>query len=486
MKEWNELSKTDIEPLYELSKQRIGSSKKITSELDETLEDYPILFKSKHSKVSTEEDDDVIKAINKMRKEKNRSPVDYLKGYYDDLSINGKFETSKELTLPSFFHLRQLSNNMEYVIDHVENIGDKYGNPENLIPDNPIQEDWYKRIIDRILLQAVKEDKDFISIAQSHIVNQRYGGQGENTKKYLYDKLFPAYLKKLAKKYNTKVEKKAIDPKDISDEPFEFYDTFSGDILDVEAPYDKKELFNVNVLKITPELRKKILSEGVKTFAMGGLVVGEDNVPFTKEDPADRVDPNTGKPYSDQMARLGFSEGGNVLPTLIFADDNKRQLTQKEFNRMIAIDDYLKGKGYRKEARAGILGNIHIETGGSFSPTQIEQAKDKQLGYGIFQLTGKKKDFNNWMTENKFNKETVDELPMQIEYMHETIYGNELIGKKRGREIGDPTASRLQKSFATGTPEEIALSFSNEWEKPRTPHNKQRIQAASTIFNIIN
>ena len=486
MKEWNELSKTDIEPLYELSKQRIGSSKKITSELDETLQDYPELYNSKHEINIRDLDNTVLQRDIKETKERGEPFPAYLKDYYGTLSINGKFEKRENLEAVQFFQLRQLANKLEYLVDDVQNIGDKYGNPENLIPNNPIQEDWYKRIIDRILLQAVKEDKDSISIAQSHIVNQRYGGQGESTKKYLYDKLFPAYLKKLAKKYNTKVEKKAIDPKDISDEPFEYFDTFSSDILDVEAPYDKKELFNVNVLKITPELRKKILSEGVKTFAMGGLVVGEDNVPFTKEDPADRVDPNTGKPYSDQMDRLGFSEGGNVLPTLIFADNNKRQLTQKEFNRMIAIDDYLKGKGYRKEARAGILGNIHIETGGSFSPTQIEQAKDKQLGYGIFQLTGKKKDFNNWMTENKFNKETVDELPMQIEYMHETIYGNELIGKKRGREIGDPTASRLQKSFATGTPEEIALSFSNEWEKPSTPHNKQRIQAASTIFNIIN
>ena len=486
MKEWNELSKTDIEPLYELNKQRIGNSKKITLELDETLQDYPELYNSKHEINIRDLDNTVLQRDIKETKERGEPFPAYLKDYYGTLSINGKFEKRENLEAVQFFQLRQLANKLEYLVDDVQNIGDKYGNPENLIPNNPIQEDWYKRIIDRILLQAVKEDKDSISIAQSHIVNQRYGGQGESTKKYLYDKLFPAYLKKLAKKYNTKVEKKAIDPKDISDEPFEYFDTFSSDILDVEAPYDKKELFNVNVLKITPELRKKILSEGVKTFAMGGLVVGEDNVPFTKEDPADRVDPNTGKPYSDQMDRLGFSEGGNVLPTLIFADNNKRQLTQKEFNRMIAIDDYLKGKGYRKEARAGILGNIHIETGGSFSPTQIEQAKDKQLGYGIFQLTGKKKDFNNWMTENKFNKETVDELPMQIEYMHETIYGNELIGKKRGREIGDPTASRLQKSFATGTPEEIALSFSNEWEKPSTPHNKQRIQAASTIFNIIN
>ena len=39
--------------------------------------------------------------------------------------------------------------------------------------------------------------------------------------------------------------------------------------------------------------------------ATGGLVEGPE-VPFTKEDPADRVDPFTGLPYQEQMDRLGF------------------------------------------------------------------------------------------------------------------------------------------------------------------------------------
>ncbi len=39
---------------------------------------------------------------------------------------------------------------------------------------------------------------------------------------------------------------------------------------------------------------------------------GEVDVPQTKDEPEDRVDPFTGLPYSDQMARLGFNEGGNV------------------------------------------------------------------------------------------------------------------------------------------------------------------------------
>ena len=73
---------------------------------------------------------------------------------------------------------------------------------------------------------------------------------------------------------------------------------------------NRDEMYKVNAIIITPELKEKILKYGVRTFATGGLVVGEDNVPNTKEDPADRKDPNTGRPYSDQMTRLGLSEGG--------------------------------------------------------------------------------------------------------------------------------------------------------------------------------
>ena len=47
-----------------------------------------------------------------------------------------------------------------------------------------------------------------------------------------------------------------------------------------------------------------------RQYAKGGLVEGKDNVPYTKENPADRVDPFTGSPYSEQMARLGLAQGG--------------------------------------------------------------------------------------------------------------------------------------------------------------------------------
>ena len=44
-------------------------------------------------------------------------------------------------------------------------------------------------------------------------------------------------------------------------------------------------------------------------LSTGGLITGPE-VPYTKENAADRVDPFTGSPYSDQVARLGLQKGG--------------------------------------------------------------------------------------------------------------------------------------------------------------------------------
>ena len=54
---------------------------------------------------------------------------------------------------------------------------------------------------------------------------------------------------------------------------------------------------------VRPEEDEKVLR-----FATGGLVSGPE-VPFTQENPADRINPLTGEPYQEQMNRLGFAEG---------------------------------------------------------------------------------------------------------------------------------------------------------------------------------
>ena len=67
--------------------------------------------------------------------------------------------------------------------------------------------------------------------------------------------------------------------------------------------------------------------------ATGGLVSGPE-VTDTKEDPADRVDPFTGQPYSDQMGRLGFSNGGELSAdeVILMAAAKKRGWSPEESN----------------------------------------------------------------------------------------------------------------------------------------------------------
>jgi hypothetical protein len=65
------------------------------------------------------------------------------------------------------------------------------------------------------------------------------------------------------------------------------------------------------VLKKAREIDKKVFAPDRKTkieqvpFAKGGMVEGVDNVPYTKEDPADRINPYTGQPYKREQRNIG-------------------------------------------------------------------------------------------------------------------------------------------------------------------------------------
>ena len=64
--------------------------------------------------------------------------------------------------------------------------------------------------------------------------------------------------------------------------------------------------------------------------------------------------------------------------------------------------------------------------------------------------------------------------------MHDTI--------QTGREIGGTNAKTLQKSFNEKSAEEVALDFSNIWERPNPEkaHNDWRVERATTIYNTID
>jgi len=78
------------------------------------------------------------------------------------------------------------------------------------------------------------------------------------------------------------------------------------------------------------ELEGKLSEEGFKKLqerqgkVEGGIVKGKD-VPYTKENPADRVNPFTGSPYSEQIIRLGLARGGSNMSPIVEIEvlDNK-------------------------------------------------------------------------------------------------------------------------------------------------------------------
>ena len=116
----------------------------------------------------------------------------------------------------------------------------------------------------------------------------------------------------------------------------EFYDIVS-DINEID-----RQLSNLPVL-IDDEIYKVMEEEESQPEQVferlqktaGGIVRGPV-VPFTKENPADRINPLTGEPYQEQMGRLGFAEGGSPNYLDLAFDFIAKHEDEKLYNQMKA------------------------------------------------------------------------------------------------------------------------------------------------------
>jgi hypothetical protein len=212
----------------------------------------------------------------------------------------------------------------------------------------------------------------------------------------------------------------------------------------------------------TKEKEKEVY---IPLYSTGGIVKGKDDVPYTKENPSDRVDSFTGKPYSDQMARIGLADGG--MPKL---QENK-----------INVYLYLKEKGLRHEAIVGIMANIDHETGvkvfnkksgkyeyrGTFSHKQQEVGNSK-LGKGLFQLTTKlhKEGYKKFLKDNNLK----DSNEANIDYFLDTILNTK---SKMRNQIGGKNLDDLREVFKKGNIQEVTEAINNKWLKPGTYGNRK-------------
>ena len=145
-----------------------------------------------------------------------------------------------------------------------------------------------------------------------------------------------------------------------------------------------------------------------------------------------------------------------------------------ETPKKLQVFKELKARGLPYTAIAGLMGNIDVETGGTFDFQEKQGKDDKGPGYGLFQFEGgHKKAYYNYLKNNKLE----DSEASQIDYVLNNI------NKGEGYDIGGKNRKRLIKSFESDSPEDIAVKFSNHFLNPGTPHNDRRIKSAIGIYD---
>jgi hypothetical protein len=137
---------------------------------------------------------------------------------------------------------------------------------EARVPNYPFKDDWYAMSLKQLLKDAIDEGADAISVSSSAPIKARYTDDYSKFYETLYDQKIPSAMKKLANKYGGKFEKGSLD----------FDNTFakdpSGNFIKGIANYPQDELVKTNIIRITPEMKAKILEEGLPSFAFGGPV----------------------------------------------------------------------------------------------------------------------------------------------------------------------------------------------------------------------
>ena len=146
------------------------------------------------------------------------------------------------------------------------------------------------------------------------------------------------------------------------------------------------------------------------------------------------------------------------------------------------IIKHLKDKGYSNAAISGILGNIDVETWGTFDFQEKEKGEGKE-GYGLFQFDFMKSHYNEWLNKNEKN----DSIRSQVDFMDDVIQGKKFIDTKDGKiEMLKPSDRVELQTILRESDDssETALAFNKYFEKGK--FNDRRVDSAlsfSTTFD---
>jgi len=125
---------------------------------------------------------------------------------------------------------------------------------------------------------------------------------------------------------------------------------------------------------------------------------------------------------------------------------------------------------------AGILGNIHVETGGTFDPEQKQKGGG---GFGLFQFDYKKGKVGTGM-RGAYEAHIKDagipnSADAQLDFMMNLIYA-----KKPLYELGAGNTKKIIDAFENGDPVSVSDNFQDWFERPGVEHRDRRQRA--TLF----
>jgi len=131
------------------------------------------------------------------------------------------------------------------------------------VPDYPYKDNWHEMVLKNLLLDAAREGKPALSVSGSLPIKNRYSDEYSKFYEMLYDKKVPSFMKKLANRYGGEFEQGRLD----------LVDTYgSRNLRGSEVPDFATDNMEANIIRITPEMRERILEEGISSFGGGGIV----------------------------------------------------------------------------------------------------------------------------------------------------------------------------------------------------------------------
>jgi len=161
---------------------------------------------------------------------------------------------------------------------------------------------------------------------------------------------------------------------------------------------------------------------------------------------------------------------GKIMPMMskvgLLVDDSSPTNMEQVYN-ILNSDERLS-----KNAVSAIMGNIDVETGGSFD---FMQQQNKGPGYGLFQFEGiQRQEYDKFLNENKLD----DSANSQINYVMENIFGN------KQNIMGQGNAKKIRDAFANGDIDLATEMFMTKFERPKDQSQKQINKRINKALNI--